>query len=161
MKYLFLLPLGVALLTTSCESTKVASNSSYQNNPYYGPSSSSYGNSVSDYSTTPSSVKYPTYADNTYTPPGASVPVPAPAAAPALPSVPSVPSYSSSTPSTYTAPPAPAPYTPAASSSSHVVGGGENLYRISLQHGTSVAAIKSANGLANDTIHPGQTLKIP
>lgn len=154
MKYLFLLPLGVALLTTSCKSTKVASNSSYQNNPYYGPSSSSYGSSIKDYSSTPSSVSYPSYTDNTYTPPGVSAP------APSLPSVPSTPTYSSSTPSTYTAP-APAASAPASSGSSHVVGSGENLYRISLKHGTSVAAIKSANGLTGDTIHPGQTLRIP
>ncbi len=39
---------------------------------------------------------------------------------------------------------------------------GENLYRISLQHGVSVEAIVQANGLSNaDTVYVGQQLSIP
>lgn len=158
MKYLYLIPLGLALFTVSCKGTKTASTNPYKNNPYYGPSGSSYGNSSSDYSSTASSSTYPSYSENTYTPPNQS------SSNTALPSVPSVPtysetpsysnpapSYSSSTPSTYSS----------GSSGSHTVASGENLYRISLRHGTSVAAIKRANGLSSDTIHPGQVLRIP
>ena len=155
MKYFILLPLGLALLTTSCKTNgggkTVAKANAYQNNPYYGPSGSTYGSSTSDYSSTASSSAYPTYSESTYTPPAVTTP--------SLPSVPAAPKYTGPAA-------APNPYssnTAAASSSgsSHTVAGGENLYRISLKHNTSVAAIKSANGLSSDTIHPGQTLRIP
>lgn len=159
MKYFILLTLGLALLTTSCKTNSggktVAKANPYQSNPYYGPSGSTYGSSTSDYSSTASSSAYPTYSESTYTPPSVT--------APSIPSVPSTPTYSGpAATNTYTSPPASNPYTPSAvSSSSHTVAGGENLYRISLKHNTSVAAIKSANGLSTDTIHPGQTLRIP
>ena len=39
MKYFYLLPLGLVLLTTSCKTTKTATTSPYSNNPYYGSSS--------------------------------------------------------------------------------------------------------------------------
>lgn len=158
MKYLYLLPLGLALMTASCKSTKTASNT-YQNNPYYGPSGSSYGSSTTDYSSTASSSTYPSYSDNTYTPPGQTPSVTLPSTPPA-PSVPSVPTYSAPAPSYSSS--APASYTgPASSGGTHTVASGENLYRISLKHGTSVAAIKSANGISGDMIHPGQVLRIP
>lgn len=156
MKYLTLLPLGIALLTVSCKSDKVASTNPYQNNPYYGPSGSTYSSSTTDYSSTSSS--YPSYSQSAYTPPSTS-------STPEVPSVPETPTYSSTVPSysgtsmaTTNSTPAPAPVS---SGSNHTVAGGENLYRISLAHGTSVAAIKSANGLSSDTIHPGQVLRIP
>ena len=152
MKYLYLLlSLGLAVTATSCKSNKkTAATNAYQNNPYYGPSGSSYGSSTTDYSSTASSSTYPSYSENTYTPPTQS-------STPA-PSVPSVPTYSAPAPS-YSAP-VPT-YTAPASGGSHTVASGENLYRISLKHGTSVAAIKSANGISGDTIHPGQVLRIP
>lgn len=154
MKYHYLLPIGIALLTMSCKSTKTASTNPYQNNPYYGPSSA--GSSTTDYSSTASSASYPSYSDATYTPP-----VPSAPAAPSvnLHSVPSLPTYSASATPSYSAPNA---YTqPDSTGGSHTVASGENLYRISLKHGTSVAAIKSANALESDTIHPGQVLRIP
>lgn len=43
----------------------------------------------------------------------------------------------------------------------HTVKSGESLYRISVKYGTTVEAIKNANGLTSDKIHPGQKLKIP
>jgi LysM repeat protein len=43
----------------------------------------------------------------------------------------------------------------------HVVSPGENLFRISLRYGTSVAAVKAANNLVFDTIYVGQQLIIP
>jgi tetratricopeptide (TPR) repeat protein len=43
----------------------------------------------------------------------------------------------------------------------HVVKSGENLYRISLQYGTTVDAIMAANGLTSTAIYVGQQLYIP
>ncbi len=45
--------------------------------------------------------------------------------------------------------------------SSHKVRKGESLYRIAKASGTTVDAIRKANGLSNDNIRAGQTLKIP
>jgi len=152
MKYLSLLPIGLALFTASCE-TKTAATNPYENNPYYGPSATGGG---SNYASTPASASYPTYDNSAYTPPTS--------AAPTVPSTPahnnntyaSTPSYSSSSASSYTS-----SYSNSSSGGTHTVAGGENLYRISVKHGTSVAAIKSANKLSSDTIHPGQVLRIP
>ena len=144
---ILLLLLGLAMLTTSCKSTKTASTNAYKNNPYY----SSSGNTT-NYSSTPSTSSYPSYTENTYTPPAS------------VPSEPSVPTYNQPA---YSGPAAPS--TPAAppvsysgsGSKAHTVASGENLYRISQKHGTTVAAIKSANGLSGDVIRPGQSLVIP
>jgi LysM repeat protein len=43
----------------------------------------------------------------------------------------------------------------------HTVQRGENLFRIGLKYGVSVAAIQAANGLAGTTIYVGQRLVIP
>ena len=54
------------------------------------------------------------------------------------------------------------PSTPATSKPvSHVVKKGENLSIIAKKYGITVAALKSANGLTNDNIRAGQSLKIP
>jgi LysM repeat protein len=46
--------------------------------------------------------------------------------------------------------------------STHVVQPGENLYRIALRYGTTIAALAAANGIADPTqIRVGQTLVIP
>lgn len=51
---------------------------------------------------------------------------------------------------------------PAAADTSHVVRPGENLYRISIQYGSTVSALVRANGLASaDRIFVGQRLVIP
>ncbi|SKB05463.1 LysM domain-containing protein [Prosthecobacter debontii] len=47
------------------------------------------------------------------------------------------------------------------SSGSYKVAKGDTLYGIARKRGTTVAKIKSANGLSSDLIRPGQTLKIP
>lgn len=76
---------------------------------------------------------------------------------------------------TYTPAPAPAPdytpqedYTPAPKKKSSSGGGGgytvkrgDTLYRIALNHGTTVSRLKSANGLTSDLIQPGQHLTLP
>lgn len=46
-------------------------------------------------------------------------------------------------------------------SNSIVVRNGDTLYGLARTHGTTVAAIKSANGLTTDTIRPGQSLVLP
>jgi LysM repeat protein len=43
----------------------------------------------------------------------------------------------------------------------HTVKKGDTLYGIARSGGTTVAKLKSANGLTSDVIRPGQTLKIP
>jgi LysM repeat protein len=50
---------------------------------------------------------------------------------------------------------------PPQQSSVHVVQAGENLFRIALHYGTTVAAIQAANGLADTNIYAGQRLVIP
>ncbi len=43
----------------------------------------------------------------------------------------------------------------------HVVQAGETLFRIALNYGVSVDALRAANGIAGNTIYAGQTLVIP
>lgn len=127
-----LLPLTVIGLA-SCGKDEVADNNPYQNNPYYGPSGgSSYGGG--DY--------------------GSATPA-------APPQQQQYPTYNDSGYS----PPAPSSgggsYGAGSGGSSYTVAKGDTLFGISRRHGTSVAAIKSANGMGGDTIYPGQTLRIP
>ncbi len=56
--------------------------------------------------------------------------------------------------------PKPAPQ-PAPSARYHTVAAGDTLYSLSRRYGTSVTAIKSANGLSSDLIVNGRRLKIP
>src|SRR5216683_5737826 len=51
--------------------------------------------------------------------------------------------------------------TAAADSQVHVVLPGENLFRISLQYGVSMDAIRAANHIYGDQIYVGQSLIIP
>ncbi len=43
----------------------------------------------------------------------------------------------------------------------HTVRSGDSLYEIALKHGSSVSAIRQANGLRGSLIRPGQTLVVP
>jgi LysM repeat protein len=154
MKYLYFLPLGLALLNVSCEN-QIASSNPYQSNPYYGPNGSTYSSSSEEPSTSEPSTSYPSYSQSTYTPP-----TEAQTPAPSLPSLRSVPSYAE-TPPSYSGSAAAGNFSGPSSGKTHTVAGGENLYRISLANNTSVSAIKRENGLESDTIHPGQVLRIP
>jgi LysM repeat protein len=91
--------------------------------------------------------------------PGAETYKPKPVASTYTKPKPVVSSYTAPKP-TYTPPPAPKPV-PAATYASHKVVNGDTLYSLSRRYGTTVAAIKIANGMSNDTIVDGTTLRIP
>ena len=55
----------------------------------------------------------------------------------------------------------PVPTTVTSNSGTYTVQPGDNLFRIALKFGTTVAAIQAANGLTSATIRIGQVLKIP
>lgn len=59
------------------------------------------------------------------------------------------------------APASAAPAAPAAGNGFHVAAKGETLSSISRQYGTTVAALKTANGLSTDNLNIGQKLRIP
>ncbi|MCG5031812.1 LysM peptidoglycan-binding domain-containing M23 family metallopeptidase [Mesosutterella sp. OilRF-GAM-744-9] len=89
------------------------------------------------------------------TPPARTAPVPAAPAAPAEPVAQAVPLGGS---------PAAAPVRPAAkpATGTYVVQRGDTLYRIAKNHGVSVHALMSENGITDPTkLETGRTLKIP
>ncbi len=61
---------------------------------------------------------------------------------------------------TYTPPPAPKPK-PKPAARYHTVQPRQTLWALSQKYGTSVAALKKANGLTSDNIRIGQSLRIP
>ncbi|MCB1231452.1 MAG: LysM peptidoglycan-binding domain-containing protein [Verrucomicrobiae bacterium] len=141
MKLLFstlrfvLLP-AAALLTVSCKN-KDADTNPYASNPYYGPEGggSAYGSGAGEYPDV-----QPTPPASSYDTGGYTAPPPAPA-------------YSGGGGSTTTS--------SGGGGSSHTVVQGDTLFSLARRYGTSVTAIKSANGLTSDLIRTGQTLTIP
>jgi LysM repeat protein len=150
------------LVLASCENTKSTSNDPYASN---------YGND-GHYNPYPGQSGYAAASTPTYQKP----PMPVEPAPPADP-------YAFSA-TKKTTPSSPAPSTPqktTASSSStkkkstpskstakksssgsrYAVSKGDTLYGIALKKKTTVAKLKAANGLKNDLIRPGQSLKIP
>jgi LysM repeat protein len=74
------------------------------------------------------------------------------------------PQYQTPTPAPATSyvPPVPAPsFNAGGRGSTHTVAPGDTLYGLSRRYGSSVSALKSANGLSSDTIVIGQQLRIP
>lgn len=148
----FVSVLLLPLVAVSCKSTKDSS-------PYEDPYVANFGND-GGYNPYPDSGGYastPSYD----TPPVDEYAFTAPKPAP------------SSSTSTYTPKPAPKPTPkptpkPAAkpkpkvvASRTHTVTKGETLYGLARKYGSTVAKIKSANGLSGDMIRIGQKLKIP
>lgn len=138
----------LALSLSSCETMQ---NSQTGGDPYasnYGtdggynpyPGQSGYGSSGGSVGTyTPPPPPIPQSDPYAFSPPAEPTPAPAPSSS----------SRSSSS---------------ASSSSSHsryTVKKGDTLYSLARKNGTSVAKIKSANGMSSDLIRIGQTLKIP
>lgn len=156
-----LLPvLAIGSLLTSCQngqnpfSQQSGSTdpyvSNYGNDGGYNPYPGSSGSTSSGYSSAP-----------TYTPPPAPVEADpyafnAPASTPKTSSTPKK-TVSSSKSKSSTAKKS----TAKKSSGSYKVAKGDTLYGIARKRGTTVAKIKSANGMSSDLIRPGQSLKIP
>ena len=152
----FLAASVAALCLASCQNT--ASNS----DPYASNAAAGGG-----YNPYPDQGGYASNAAPSYTPPP-SYQTPAPE----LPPQPDP--YAYSAPETSSPPPtktasAPKKKTTASTSAKkkstaskrHTVKKGDTLYGIAHSSGTTVAKLKSANGLSTDLIRPGQTLKIP
>lgn len=72
------------------------------------------------------------------------------------PAVPSAPTYTPTAPTIPTAPTG-----PALNGNVHTIQKGDSLWGIARKHGTSVEALKEANGMTGDTIIEGRTLIIP
>ncbi len=134
---------AVAVGTSSCELLKRKEAAPTAYDPY-GQSANPYGQApapnpyaqapaANPYAQAPASNPY-----GSYEAPAASAPAPAYDAAPSAPVAPTAPSGGSVT-----------------------VKGGDTLTGIAKRHGTSVAALRSANGLTGDLIKVGQMLNLP
>jgi nucleoid-associated protein YgaU len=55
----------------------------------------------------------------------------------------------------------PSPGGSAGTTTTHIVAQGDSLWGLSRKYGTSIEAIKQANGMTNDTVILGSTLQIP
>lgn len=161
MKALRLLPvLMVPLLTVSCKNTK---NSGYED-PYaanfatdggYNPYPSGGGGYEAPAAPTYEAPSTPSYeappATDNYAYEAPSKPAPAP----------SKPKTSTSSSSTVKKKPTTTTAKKSTSSKTHTVVKGDTLYGLALKNKTTVAKIKSANGLSSDLIRLGQKIKIP
>lgn len=128
-----LLLTALALFSVSCFTKKQADPYS-NSNPYYGPQGA--------------------YGDNSS---GAVAPAPVPDSGGYVAPAPAEPNYSAPPTSTYQAPRS----SGGGGSKNHTVSKGDTLYGLARRYGTSVNAIKNANGLNSDLIRLGQKLKIP
>jgi LysM repeat protein len=150
----------ICLVLASCENTKSTSSDPYASN---------YGND-GHYNPYPGQSGYASGSAPTYQKPPM----------PVEPEPPADPYAFSATKKTTTSSPLPPKKTTASSSSAknkstssksttkksssgsrYAVSKGDTLYGIALKKKTTVAKLKAANGLKNDLIRPGQSLKIP
>ena len=138
--------LTFASLMSSCETM----NSSSGGDGYV----SNYGTD-GGYNPYPGQAGYGQSGGTTYTAPPPQVPAPDPYAFAPEPAPTPAPTRTTSSSSSSKKP---------SSSSSHTrytVKSGDTLYSLARKNGTTVAKIKSANGLSSDLIRIGQSLKIP
>lgn len=152
-------------LLASCENGKSPFGQSGGSDPYV----SNYGND-GGYNPYPGQPGYaqggsytPAPSTPTYTPPPAPIEAD-PYAFNAPSSAPSTPSYTAPKKSTSSSKPkakTSSKSTAKKSGGSYKVVKGDTLYGIARKRSTTVAKIKSANGLSSDVIRPGQSLKIP
>lgn len=149
-----LIALSIAALgLASCQSNKPAADPYASNaagggyNPYPDSSGGYASNSAAapSYQTPPTSAPAPQYDPYAYTAPKTT------------PSGSSSTAKKKTTASTSTK----KKTSTASSSKRHTVKQGETLYGIARANHTTVAKLKSANGISSDIIRPGQTLKIP
>ncbi len=145
----FLPALLLPLLTVSCKSTKDSGYedpyvTNFGNDGSYNPYPDSGYSSQPSYST-PSYETPPVADDYAFTAP--STPAPKPA--------------TSTKPKTTTASKPKPAVKKSTASRTHTVVRGDTLYGLARKYGSTVAKIKSANGLSGDLIRIGQKLKIP
>ena len=153
---------AICLVLASCENTKSTSSDPYASN---------YGND-GHYNPYPGQSGYASGSAPTYQKP----PMPVEPEPPADPyafsatkkTTPGSPSDSTTKKTTASSSPAKKKSVPSksttkksSSSSRYTVSKGDSLYGIALKKKTTVAKLKAANGLKNDLIRPGQSLKIP
>lgn len=152
----------ICLVLASCENTKSTSSDPYASN---------YGND-GHYNPYPGQSGYASGSAPTYQKP----PMPVEPEPPADPyafsatkkTTPGSPSDSTAKKTTASSSPAKKKSVPSksttkksSSGSRYTVSKGDSLYGIALKKKTTVAKLKTANGLKNDLIRPGQSLKIP
>ncbi|WP_461785147.1 LysM peptidoglycan-binding domain-containing protein [Prosthecobacter sp.] len=152
----------ICLVLASCENTKSTSSDPYASN---------YGND-GHYNPYPGQSGYASGSAPTYQKP----PMPVEPEPPADPyafsatkkTTPGSPSDSTTKKTTASSSPAKKKSVPSksttkksSSGSRYTVSKGDSLYGIALKKKTTVAKLKAANGLKNDLIRPGQSLKIP
>lgn len=152
----------ISLVLASCENTKSTSSDPYASN---------YGND-GHYNPYPGQSGYASGSAPTYQKP----PMPVEPEPPADPyafsatkkTTPGSPSDSTTKKTTASSSPAKKKSVPSksttkksSSGSRYTVSKGDSLYGIALKKKTTVAKLKAANGLKNDLIRPGQSLKIP
>jgi LysM repeat protein len=152
----------ICLVLASCENTKSTSSDPYASNygndghynPYPGQSGYASG-SAPTYQKPPMPVEPEPPADPyAFSATKKTTPSSPPASTPKKTTASSSSAKKKSTPSKSTT-------KKSSSGSSYAVSKGDTLYGIALKKKTTVAKLKAANGLKNDLIRPGQSLKIP
>lgn len=164
---------ALSLCGVSCESTDTASAGQYPPDGGYNPYGTPQGQSnYQQYNAPTQPYGQPAYGQQQPKPPYGSQP---PQTYPPQQNYGQQPYQTYTPPQNYTPSPDYAPpsdYAPEPTGSrgkksgshsggSYTVQRGDTLYRIALNHGTTVSRLKSTNGLVSDIIQPGQQLTLP